>query len=252
MKLSLLDMVQDILSDLNDDEVNSISDTIESLQVAQIVKSVFFEMIAGKNWPHLRQLKALDSSTDNTKPTHMSVPELVKEVEWIEYNKKKTSELTRNRYEQIKYLAPDDFLRLTSSYNNTLDSVDVITDYSGVQFNIRNDRQPEYWTSFDDNFVVFNAYNKEIESTLQSSNSRMSCFIEPSWSMTDSFIPDLPSEAFPALLAEAKSVCFARIKQMPDQKAEQQAVRQKNWLSRKAWRVKGGITLPNYARRTKK
>lgn len=250
-KLTLIEMVQDILSDMNSDEVNSISDTLESLQVAQIVKSVYFEMMANKNWPHLRTLLALEASGDNTKPTHMKLPELVKEIEWIEYNKQKEGD-TRNYYEQLTYLTPDEFLYKTSQYNNNDADTDVITDFSGVNFHIKNDEQPRYWTSFDDEYIVFNAYNAAIETTLQATNSRTSVFVEPSWSMSDNFTPDLPSEAFPALLAEAKSTSFARIKQLPDQKAEQQATRQKNWLSRKAWKAKGGISLPSYGRRTRK
>ena len=44
-KLTLLDMTQDILSDIDSDEVNSISDTPDSLQVAGIIKSSFYDMI---------------------------------------------------------------------------------------------------------------------------------------------------------------------------------------------------------------
>jgi hypothetical protein len=78
--------------------------------------------------------------------------------------------------------------------------------------------------------------------------------MEPTFTLSSSFTPDLPSEAFSALLAEAKSTCFARIKQMPDakaeqQKAEQQAARQQRWLSRKAWKAKGGIKYPDFGKR---
>lgn len=251
-KMTLLEIVQDILSDMNDDEVNSVSDTIESLQVAQIVKSVYFELIGNKNWPHLRELTQLEPSGTTSRPTHMKVPELVKEVEWVEYNNIKSSEPTRNRWEKIKYVSPDEFLVITSAYNNTEADVDVITDISGATFHIKNDVNPSCWTSFDDEYVVFNSYDNTLDSTLQNSKSRMSVYMEPSWTMEDGHVPDLPSEAFPALLAEAKSTCFARLKQMSEGKAEQQATRQRNWLSRKAWTAAGGITLPSYARRSKK
>lgn len=251
-KMSLIEMVQDILSDLNSDEVNSISDTIESLQVAQIVKSVFFEMIANKNWPHLRKLSTLQASNDISHPTHMKVRDNVKELEWIEYNKRTVEAPLRNKYEPLKYLAPDQFLALVSKRDNTLDNVEEISDFSGIKLHIFNDKHPVYYTSFDDDWIVCDGYIKTLESTLQEVNSRISVYEEPSWQMDDGFIPDLPSEAFPALLAEAKSTSFVRIKQMPDQKAEQQSVRQRNWLSRKAWKVKGGIVLPNYARRSRK
>ncbi len=107
-KMTLLEMVQDIMSDMNDDDVNAISDTIESLQVAQIVKSVYFEMMANKNWPHLKKLDNLESSNEAAKPTHMKLPDLVKELEWIEYNKRTEAAPTKSRYELVKYLSVDD------------------------------------------------------------------------------------------------------------------------------------------------
>jgi hypothetical protein len=251
-KMTLIEIVQDILSDMNDDEVNSISDTIESLQVAQIVKSVYFEMMANKNWPHLRTLDTLEASGDNTKPTHMKLPELVKELEWIEYNCRKSTTPTRSEYKQIKMVSPDDFLRRTGQYITTNTDVDEITDYSGVKFSIKNDEHPTFCTSFDDDYIVFNSYDSSLDTTLQEAHTRCSVYVEPSWSMVDNHTPDLPSEAFPALLAEAKSTAFNRIKQAPDGKAEQQAVRQRSWLSRKSWRANGGIKLPTYGRRTRK
>lgn len=52
-KLTLLDIVQDVLSDMDSDEVNSINDSIEALQVAAIAKSTFYNIIDGRDWPHL-------------------------------------------------------------------------------------------------------------------------------------------------------------------------------------------------------
>lgn len=251
-KMTLIEIVQDILSDLTDDEVNSINDTLESLQIAQIVKTTYLEMMSNKNWPHLRTLDKLTASIDLTKPTHMEVNEDWKEVEWIEYNCRTETNPDRNIYRQIPYKSPDEFLRLTSQYDNTRDTVLEVEDYSGVVLHIKNDRHPEYWTSFDDEHVVFNSYNSDLDDTLQRTHTRVSVYKEPSWTMLDDFVPDLPSEAFSALLAEAKSVAFIVIKQQANEKAEQQSLRQRNWLSRKSWTTNGGIRLPSYARRTRK
>ena len=246
-KLTLLEMTQDILSDMDSDNVNSISDTPDSLQVAQIIKSSFYDIIGNKNWPHLQNLTALIPSGDNTKPTHMSIPELTKELVWIKYNKRKLSD-TYDKFEDVEYVYPDEFLDRTNKYRNSESNVDQITDYSGVVFNIYNDKAPEFWTSFDDNNIVFNSYDSDVDTTLQAIKTQALTFAEPTWNMVDTFIPDLPSEAFPQLLAEAKSACFLRLKQMPDQKAEQQATRQRNWNSRKAWRAAGGIRFPDYGK----
>jgi hypothetical protein len=250
-KMTLIDIVQDIMSDANMDDVNNIQDTPDSLQVAQIIKSTYFEMIGNKNWPHLRELLSLASSTDSAMPTHMKLPDDVKEMEWIKYNTRKLAD-TFDRYSDLEYVYPDEFLTRTNAYKTDQANVTQITDFSGVRFNIITDKAPEFWTSFDDEFVVFNSYDSDVEAILQSIKTQASGFREPAWQHVDTFVPDLPSEAFPALLAEAKSSVFLRLKQMPDRKAEQQSTRQRNWLSRKAWRVNGGIKFPNYGRVTRK
>lgn len=251
MKQSILDMTQDILSDMNSDEVGSITDTLESLQVAQIIKSVYEEMMGRKNWPHLQKLITLDSSLTTARPTHMAVPETIKEVVSISYNKQKASQ-TAPRWQEVEYLYPDEFLIKTNNRNTDNANTDEITDVSGVKLLIKNDSAPTYYTSFDDENIVFDSYDSEVDTTLQSSKTQVLAYVLPTFTLTDAFVPDLPAEAFPALLAEAKSTCFARIKQSPDAKAEQQSRRSMGWISRKNWQVEGGWRFPNYGRPTKK
>jgi hypothetical protein len=69
MKKTLLEMTQDILNDMDSDEVNSISDTVEAQQVANIIKTCYNEMISNRDWPHLRKLVQLDSLQTLRSPT---------------------------------------------------------------------------------------------------------------------------------------------------------------------------------------
>ena len=55
MKRILLDIVQEIQSDLDLDEIESIDDTMESEQIVVIVKATYYSMISNRNWPHLRR-----------------------------------------------------------------------------------------------------------------------------------------------------------------------------------------------------
>ncbi len=48
-KMTLLEVVQEILSDMNSDNVNSINDTIEAQQVVQIAKRTYFNRWARRN-----------------------------------------------------------------------------------------------------------------------------------------------------------------------------------------------------------
>lgn len=246
-QLTLLEMVQDILSDMNSDEANSVTDTIESMQVARIVKSCYMEMMANKNWPHLKKLTTLESVSDPATPTHLKMPSDVKELHSVEYNRIKSGE-TRQKWEEIDYLTPDAFLRMVSGYNSDNSNVQSVTDFGGSTILIKNDTPPSYYTSFDDNYLVFNSFDSVVDTTLQGSKSRVHITESPTFTIQDSFVPQLPEEGFSALLAEAKSACFARLKEMEDAKSEQQAQRSARWMSRKNWRAGGGIKFPDYGR----
>ncbi len=85
MKFTLLDMTQNILSAMSSDEVNSISDTTESMQVAQIIKNKYYDIVARGELPEHQELFQLDPSTDGSTPVLMFVPDGVSKIESIRY-----------------------------------------------------------------------------------------------------------------------------------------------------------------------
>ena len=250
MKRSLLEIVRDILNDMDSDDVNFITDTVEAGQVAQIVKSCYFEMISNRNWPHLKHLAQLEHSGDPSKPTHLKLPENIKELLSFNYQKSKVDGIIE--YQPVIYKHPDDFLRLVSSKNANTVNVETVKDSSGVDLIVINNKAPSYWTSFDDNYLVCDSYNRDIEDTLQKRKTQAIYYRMPKWVHLGDAIPDLPSEAFSALIEEAKSTAFLTLKQMGNEKAEQKASRQQRWLSRKAWQASGGIQYSDFGRRSKK
>lgn len=251
MKYTLLDYVQDILSDMDSDEVNSIDDTFESEQVARIVRATYFALISTRNWPHTKKRIDLSASGDLTKPNYMSLPENVKELVSIHYDTRKSGE-TRKRYKEMRWIENDEFLRRMSSLNSDASNTELVTDGSGIEIIIRNDLAPTVFTSFDDENLVFDSYDSSIDDTLQESKVQAIAYIIPDWTQQDTFIPDLPTEAVTLLLEESKSRAMFKLKQMVDNKAEQESGKQSRWLSRKAWRVNGGIRYPNYGRKGRK
>ncbi len=247
-KKNLLEIVQEILSDMTSDVINSIDDTDEAGQVALIVQSTYDAMIANRNWPHTARVVNLTASTDNLLPTHMSIDEEIKEMISVYYDKRRDGE-TRIRNEEVKWKDPDDFLRYINKRDS--DGTDTLTvnDSSGVKLLILTNKAPTYFTSFDDDTLVFDSYDSDVDTTLQSSKTTARAYIIPDFEMTDTHIPDLPKEAFPALIEEAKSKAQFKLNQVQDIKSEQEAGRQQRWLSRKAWRVNGGIKYPDYGRK---
>lgn len=82
---TVLDMTQEILSALSSDEVNSISDTTESLQVATILKRKYYDIISRGDLPEHNQVFQLTPSITAAQPTLMTVPDGIGRIEWIKY-----------------------------------------------------------------------------------------------------------------------------------------------------------------------
>ena len=252
MKRTLLDMVQEILSDIDSDEIESIDDTVESEQVVSILKSTYYAMMSNRDWPHLRRSIQISSLGDSAKPTHMKIQDGVKELCFLKYNKEKTG-ATKRDYGSVEYLQPDHFLHKTNQMDSSASDVTVVTDGGGIEVLIKNDTAPTYYTSFDDEYVVFDSYDSAVDTTLQESKIQAMAYVMPAWDYSlfedpDHFIPDLPENAFTALVEEAKSKASLRLAQKADEKAEQEAGRQNRWLARNARRINGGIEYPNYGR----
>lgn len=248
MKYTLLEIVQEILNDLDSDSVNSIDDTVESQQAAQIVRSCYNEMISNRNWPHLKRVLQLDAVNDPDRPNYLQIPENVTELVTFTYDGA-TQEKPEMHGKEVKYKSPEAFLR-SQSYVSDRDIHHIkVIDPSGVTIYVLKNKAPSFWTSFDDRYIVTDSFDEMVDSTLQRSKTRCIAYTHPVWVHTDNHIPDLPSEAFAALIEESKSTASLNIKQMANQKAEQKSVRQQRWLSRKAWVAQGGVKFPDYGRK---
>lgn len=248
MKMSLLEMVQDIMSDMSSDAVNYIDETEESLQVVQIIKSTYNEMMTRREWPHLQRLLTLSSYGSVNHPTLMIPPENLRRLEWINYNRRSAA-APQDNFQPVKYLAPNNFVQLTNTRNIANPGVLLVVLPSGTTIRVLNNVPPSYWTSFDDSLVVFDSFDRSIENTLQGPQSQCMAHVYPTWETIDTFVPDIPTHLFPALLAEAKSACFYTLKSQANEKAEQQSSRQQRVMSMQSWKLAGGITYPNYGRK---
>ena len=246
-KMNLLEIVQDIMSDMDSDNVNSINDSVEALQVAQIVKSTYYSIIDGKDYDFLYELFRMTASGTSDRPTHMLLPDDIIDLKYIKYNNKLTAS-ARDLYQVIEYKTPEDFMKLCDERDSTATKVKKVTDPTGIFINVLNDKQPQYFTSFDDVTMVFDSYLATLDSTLQQSKTQCHGKRSIVFTIGDTFTPDLPTQMFTYLLAEAKSACFLTLKQMANQKAEQTSIRQRRIMSEEAFRIKNGITYPNYGR----
>jgi len=282
--MTVLDMVQNILSGMSSDEVNSIGDTVESLQVAQILKNKYYDIITRVNLPEHNQFIQLNPSLTSSVPVLMYVPDGVAEISWLKYfnsnvnaagapssahdlNLDLTASIAVSNfapgYQDVKVLPVRQFVDMVLGFNPTQSNVGTFT-FSDIPdlddkefgnnytFYFYNDRQPSYCTVLSNFHVIFDAYNNTQDSTLQASKTLAWARIIPAWEMTDSFIPDLDDEQFQLLFNESKSLAFYELLKQPHAKADQEIKR--GWSSVQKNKSKSNKpsyfdSLPDFGRR---
>ena len=243
MKRTLLQIVQNILSDMDSEDVNSISDSIEAEQIASVVRDVYYNMVSTRMIPEHQELIRLVSLSNSARPTHFQVPESVKRIDFLRYN---ISTTNGTEFKEIEYIEPLVFLTL----NRDGDNVDTVYDVNGnTPILIRNDKMPDYYTSFDDLHIVMDSYDSAVDNILAESKTQALGHKVPDFTLNDNFTPDLDEVLFPYLIAESKSTCFSLFKSGVDQKIEQAARRQKSYMQSDMYRVKKENKRPYYGRR---
>lgn len=215
--MTLLEMVQDIMTAMESDNVNDITDTVESAAIAQTIKTTYFDLIASRDWPFLRSYSQLTALGDTSNPTKMRFPTTVNKVYWIKYNKK-----------DVSWMDPKEFVDLRDSRTEETGVVDA----NGYILT----RDPTYWTSFDDDYIYFDSILNSDDTTLQASKSQAYVLTIPSWTHSNSFIPTLPEKMFPTLLSDAKDTCFLNFKQTQNVKESRKAQRGRIRMQNEAWK----------------
>ena len=224
--MTLLQMVQDILYDMDSFEVDSIADVVEARQVASIIQSTYYNIITRANLPEHQKIFSLTASGDDDLPILMYRPDSVAKIDWIQYN---TSEDTELDYNYVTIVPLEQFISLTK-FNTEDDDVNTCT-IDGQTYLFKTADAPKYCTILKNYYILFDAYNSAVDTTLQASKTKCFGLTIPDFDLTDSFIPDLDDTQFPLLLNEAKSTAFLRMKQMVDNSSVRESKRQWNTLS---------------------
>lgn len=237
-KKTLLQIVQSVLSSMNSDSVNSISDLEESFQIAEKAQEVYEDLMALEEWEHLRCLIQLESLSDNTRPNYLRIPDTVAKTLDIKYDKQKLGD-TRQKYEHVEYMHPDEFIEMCILRDSSqANIVSVQSPNSNVSLLIKNDIAPSYWTTFDNEHIVFDSYDSEIDTTLQQSKNMTRGLKETTFTLSDNFIPDLPSQMFPAYIQEVTRVCSLYFRESYSQNDERRAFRSLANMKNKSGRTK--------------
>lgn len=256
MRKTLLEITQDVLASIDGDEVNSISDTTESAQVAQLIERTYWDIISRGEFPKNFIFFELDASGVPGQPTVMYLPETQLTLSWLRYNIATSSDPSPN-FVDIPFLDLDSFIQRMYQYSSsdtTVDEFDVTLDNGDTMtFLARNDKFPSCYTCFDDRTILFDSYDSSVDTTLQASKTMGYGEKLPVWTHSDVFTPDLPAKQFSLLVEESISLAWAELKQAANAKAEQRA--RKGWV--KSQKDKRNVNnprneldrLPNYGRK---
>lgn len=232
---TLLDVTQNILSAMDSDEVNSVYDTVEALQVATIVIETLEAEFSNIDLPIFDKILQLTSVSDISRPNYLRYGSDVANIKWLRYKDARNSD----RYKRVLYLNPTDFFdRITQVTSNGQNRAEI-TDPSGVTYYIQTDRAPTFYTSVDNDYLIFDSYDSDYETTLEQANSfAVGSELLDSLELQDDYVLPIPSNYYPLLLAEAKSTCFMILKQMASPKTEQIARRQRSRLQNDVYKTR--------------
>lgn len=195
MKLTLLQIVQDILTAIDSENVQSVDETPEAVMAVNIVNRAFESMLAKHRWRHLRTYTNL-STTANLNELVLPSNGIAIDPNNIWYAE-----------QHVNYLIPEHFLALTITRDETQSDITVIDNIK-----VKNDANPRFFTSDNDINLIFDSMPSSIDG-LEGSDSLAIVYTQP----VDRMIEDddyfnLPAQAFPALTDLAISLALDELK----------------------------------------
>lgn len=207
-KKTLLQLAQQASTLCKADPLTDILSDDFGITFTEIVEIVYEQMTVKYDIAAHWELTELDALSDLTKPNYMAIPSGTKDVSWIKYNIQTAADAGRNIWKNIPYCSPEEFIDRTESRDNTKAEVIVVEDFDGGDLHIYNDRAPSYWTTFEDNYVIFDSYNSAEDTTLQATKSQVYALREPVFVQDNAHILNLPDNLFPILLADAVELYY--------------------------------------------
>lgn len=189
-RLTLLKVVQNYLDYVDGFSIDSIQDSEEAQQAANIAEHVYYRLIdKNRDTPSRMYVGSLDASLDMTKPCILRIPSDVNRIHdsVVSYNVDTDGGVF---WQTVQYISPEEFLKVVSI--STEPSNTEVMEVNGIPFVILNDRFPMYCTSFDDEELVFDSYHSLYDDTLQESKTRVIGTQSVVFLQEDDFVIPLP------------------------------------------------------------
>ena len=229
MRQNLLEITQHILSAMDSDEVNSVSDTVESYQIALLLKQVYYDLASEIRLPTHETMFQLEPSGDTSKPCLMTLPSNVLKLDWIRYNNylPLTEGETSPNWKDLQKISYRDLIDRTQLQEVDIQLETISFDIDSFNFICLTNKMPQFYCDIGNNIVLFDSYLSTEDNTLQKSKTMCFGTVYPTFTISDSYIPDLDPTQFSYYINKAKARAFFELKQQQNVNAEREERRQK-------------------------
>ncbi len=251
LQKTLLKCVQDILASLKSDEVSTIDETAESSAVTSILQDTYNDLASTIDFPEMWGFFKLELVDGTDYPTLFKLPSNVGKLEYVHYDLSDLGATVKD-WREIKPRLRTEFLGAMADLDSAATNV-YQYEFEGVDVRGYKDRDPSYYTTWDDEHLVFDTYQSDYSISLVSDKTRCYGMLYPEFVREDEWVAPFEPRQFSLFYNEAKSRAFVDLKEIQNPKAEQWARRGLVQSQRKQPRVAGGgiqeSWMPNFGRK---
>lgn len=223
MERNLLYTTQRVLEKLNLDPVNSINDTEDALLVSREAESTFYDLMTRAEWQDKIDLIEVNSVSDLTNPTALQLGGEVHKITSLRYDVT-TPDDENKKIREIIWLEPEDFLEKSYRLNTSNDNVQEVT-YKDFPIFVQKDTMPNYYTSFDNEYLILDSYDEAVENTLIGTKSICYGKAVPTWLQDDTFVIPVQDSLYPLYLSMLASACSIYMNSEVNQEDERRQAR---------------------------
>jgi len=223
-KLTLLEMVAHVADKISSDEVSTLAtDSVEVEEITKLVLEVLEDIIYRNDWEFLRDRPM--QLTAGTNEIELTIPTNVKKIQTVRYRFVDAG--IQSGFRTLQYMHPDEFIqRLQNNRPTEPDTATVII--NGMELYPRTNRQPRYWTSFNEQTIVFDSYDAaENPSGVEATDSTIlaTIYLDFTGSDIETWVAPIPEQLFTLWKQESVAEAFVQLRQSENPRAERRSRR---------------------------
>lgn len=217
MRYTNLELLKKVSRAINSDEVDALDETLESLDILDIMERTLDDICSRRHWEFMKDKVA--QAIAGSHVVELTIPPAVVRMQQLRYN-------TSAGWKTLTYMEPDLFMQRLQTTGDNTDTVTI----NGVEIYPRNDADPQYFTSFNEQTVVLDSYNSSVDASgVDYTKSYIAGIVKPTFDFDEltsaSVYQDIPELMFNYWLWETIAVASAELRQMDSQRAERSARR---------------------------